>query len=150
MSKGCQTSVVEHPNAIPFHWFLSLQVDLRCHLTFVNTSQKWYFDIQYLMVPHYVHLCPDKLALLWPRYLPTFPNLKRWQSCCFIEFDCLKGSELLKYWNSPVIVINWHEFLEHPAGASVISSSIRNFCSNFNMGIYENFFYIGKYILKHK
>ena len=38
----------------------------------------------------------------------------------------------------------------HPAGTSVISSYISNFCSNFSMGIYANFFYLGKYILKHK
>ena len=35
-------------------------------------------------------------------------------------------------------------FPKHPAGTSVISSYISNFCSNFSMGVYENFFWYGK------
>ena len=29
-------------------------------------------------------------------------------------------------------------------------NDISNFCSSFSMGVYQNFFYVGKYILKHK
>ena len=40
--------------------------------------------------------------------------------------------------------------VNHPAGTSLISSYMSNFCSNFSMGIYKNFFYMRKNIFKHK